>query len=50
MCAFTGGSGAVRQAEFFVDRQADREILEGALERHRIEWEEISELLGAPVA
>jgi citrate (Re)-synthase len=35
MCAFTGGSGAVRQAEFFVYRQADRQILEGALERHR---------------
>jgi isopropylmalate/homocitrate/citramalate synthase len=33
MCAFTGTSGAVRQAEFFVYRDADRRILEGALER-----------------
>jgi 2-phosphinomethylmalic acid synthase len=35
MCAFTGASGAVRQAEFFVYREADRRILEGAIERHR---------------
>jgi isopropylmalate/homocitrate/citramalate synthase len=35
MCAFTGASGAIRQAEFFVYREADRRILEGALERHR---------------
>lgn len=35
MCAFTGGSGAVRQAEFFVYREADRQILEGALARYR---------------
>src|SRR5438552_13323732 len=35
MCAFTGASGAIRQAEFFVYRPADRRMLEGALERHR---------------
>jgi isopropylmalate/homocitrate/citramalate synthase len=35
MCAFTGASGAIRQAEFFVYRDADRRILEGALERYR---------------
>ena len=35
MCAFTGASGAVRQAEFFVYREADRQILERALERYR---------------
>jgi isopropylmalate/homocitrate/citramalate synthase len=35
MCAFTGESGAIRQAEFFVYRSADRRILEGALERYR---------------
>ncbi len=35
MCAFTGASGAVRQAEFFAYRPADRRTLEGALERHR---------------
>jgi isopropylmalate/homocitrate/citramalate synthase len=34
MCAFTGASGAIRQAEFFVYRPADRRILEEALERH----------------
>jgi isopropylmalate/homocitrate/citramalate synthase len=34
-CAFTGSSGAVRQAEFFVYRDADRQMLEAALERHR---------------
>ena len=34
MCAFTGDSGAVRQAEFFVYRPADRRMLETALERH----------------
>jgi isopropylmalate/homocitrate/citramalate synthase len=34
MCAFTGTSGAVRQAEFFVYRADDRAMLEGALERH----------------
>jgi 2-phosphinomethylmalic acid synthase len=34
-CAFTGTSGAVRQAEFFVYRDADRRMLEAALERHR---------------
>jgi citrate (Re)-synthase len=35
MCAFTGASGAVRQAEFFAYRPADRRTLEAALERHR---------------
>lgn len=35
MCAFTGRSGAVRQAEFFVYRPHDRAMLEGALERWR---------------
>lgn len=35
MCAFTGSSGALRQAEFFVYREADRRMLEAALERHR---------------
>jgi 2-phosphinomethylmalic acid synthase len=34
MCAFTGASGAIRQAEFFVYRPADRRMLEIALERH----------------
>jgi isopropylmalate/homocitrate/citramalate synthase len=34
MCAFTGASGAIRQAEFFVYREADRRILEGALDRY----------------
>ena len=40
MCEFTGSSGAVRQAEFFVYRTADRRILEAAIER----WQD-----GAPV-
>jgi isopropylmalate/homocitrate/citramalate synthase len=35
MCAFTGKSGAIRQAEFFVYRPSDRAMLEAALERHR---------------
>lgn len=35
MCAFTGNSGAVRQAEFFVYRASDKAALEGALERWR---------------
>lgn len=33
LCAFTGDSGAIRQAEFFVYRAADRFALEAALER-----------------
>jgi citrate (Re)-synthase len=33
-CAFTGTSGALRQAEFFVYREADRRMLEAALERY----------------
>ena len=33
ICAFTGESGAIRQAEFFVYRDSDRRALEGALER-----------------
>ncbi len=35
LCGFTGESGAIAQAEFFVYRPADRAILEGALERYR---------------
>lgn len=35
MCAFTGDSGAVRQAEFFVYRPADRAMLEAAIARYR---------------
>ena len=34
-CRFTGESGAIRQAEFFVYRPSDRAALEGALERYR---------------
>jgi 2-phosphinomethylmalic acid synthase len=34
VCRFTGASGAVRQAEFFVYRASDRAALEGALERY----------------
>jgi isopropylmalate/homocitrate/citramalate synthase len=33
-CAFTGDSGALRQAEFFVYREADRRMLLAALERY----------------
>ncbi|GGJ26267.1 pyruvate carboxyltransferase [Deinococcus roseus] len=35
MCQFTGQSGAIRQAEFFVYRDADLQMLQGALERHQ---------------
>jgi isopropylmalate/homocitrate/citramalate synthase len=35
LCAFTGASGAIRQAEFFVYRASDRAALEAALERWR---------------
>jgi 2-phosphinomethylmalic acid synthase len=35
MCRFTGDSGAIRQAEFFVYRPSDRAMLEGALERYK---------------
>ncbi len=35
LCWFTGASGAIRQAEFFVYRPSDRTMLEGALERHQ---------------
>jgi 2-phosphinomethylmalic acid synthase len=35
LCRFTGGSGAIRQAEFFVYRPSDRAALEGAQERHQ---------------
>ncbi len=35
LCAFTGTSRAIRQAEFFVYRPSDREALEGALERYQ---------------
>jgi isopropylmalate/homocitrate/citramalate synthase len=34
-CAFTGKSGALRQAEFFLYRDADRRILKAALEGYR---------------
>jgi 2-phosphinomethylmalic acid synthase len=34
LCDFTGRSGAIRQAEFFVYRPSDRAALEGALERY----------------
>jgi isopropylmalate/homocitrate/citramalate synthase len=34
LCRFTGSSGAIRQAEFFVYRPSDREALEGALRRY----------------
>ncbi len=34
LCRFTGASGAIRQAEFFVYRPSDRAVLEGALERY----------------
>ncbi|HVW88434.1 MAG TPA: hypothetical protein VHC01_03135 [Gaiellaceae bacterium] len=33
-CAFTGATGAIRQAEFFVYSAADRAMLEAALERY----------------
>lgn len=35
LCRFTGRSGAIRQAEFFVYRPSDRAALEAALERYR---------------
>jgi isopropylmalate/homocitrate/citramalate synthase len=35
LCNFTGTSGAIRQAEFFVYRPSDRAALEGALERYQ---------------
>ncbi len=35
LCRFTGTSGAIRQAEFFVYRPSDRAALEGALERYQ---------------
>lgn len=35
LCRFTGTSGAIRQAEFFVYRPSDRAALEGALDRYR---------------
>jgi len=35
MCAFTGQSGAIRQAEFFVYRDSDRAALQAAQDRHR---------------
>ncbi|MDR3637956.1 MAG: hypothetical protein P4L84_29390 [Isosphaeraceae bacterium] len=35
LCGFTGGSGAIRQAEFFPYRPSDRAALEWAIERHR---------------
>jgi citrate (Re)-synthase len=35
LCRFTGTSGAIRQAEFFVYHPSDRAALEGALERYQ---------------
>lgn len=35
LCRFTAGSGAIRQAEFFVYRPSDRAALQGALERYQ---------------
>ncbi len=35
LCRFTGASGLIRQAEFFVYRPSDRAALEGALTRYR---------------
>src|ERR687886_728924 len=35
MCEFTGDSGALRQAEFFVYREADRRMLRAAVDRFR---------------
>jgi 2-phosphinomethylmalic acid synthase len=35
LCRFTGSSGAVRQAEFFVYHPSDRAALAGALERYQ---------------
>lgn len=35
LCRFTGTSGAIRQAEFFVYRPSDKAALQGALERYR---------------
>jgi 2-phosphinomethylmalic acid synthase len=35
LCRFTGSSGAIRQAEFFVYHQSDRAALLAAMERHR---------------
>ena len=35
LCRFTGTSGAIRQAEFFVYHPSDRAALAGALERYQ---------------
>ena len=35
LCAFTGSSGAIRQAEFFVYRESDRAALQAALEHYQ---------------
>jgi 2-phosphinomethylmalic acid synthase len=35
LCAFTGNSGSIRQAEFFAYRPSDRAALESSLERYR---------------
>src|SRR5260221_4233280 len=35
LCRFTGHSGAIRQAEFFVYRSSDRAALKGALDRYK---------------
>jgi hypothetical protein len=34
LCRFTGASGVIRQAEFFVYHPSDCATLEGALERY----------------
>ncbi|MDX1993087.1 MAG: pyruvate carboxyltransferase [bacterium] len=35
LCGFTGESGAIRQAEFFVYRPSDKDALTGALQRYQ---------------
>src|SRR5579864_7856726 len=35
LCRFTGSSGAIRQAEFFVYHEHDRAALRGAMDRYR---------------
>src|SRR6202171_598196 len=35
LCRFTGASGAIRQAEFFVYRPSDRAALTGGVARYR---------------
>lgn len=35
LCAFTGNSGAIRQAEFFAYRRSDRDALSAVIDRYR---------------